>query len=295
MRRGSDLFLALDCKNNLGESIIWDERNERLVWANIHAGEVWSWQPSASDRPRVSELSERVGAIGLRQGGGLALALASGFAVVDHEGASPIRIAEVEPDLATTRLNDGRIDPAGRFVCGGMDEASPQQGISAVYSLGADDKPASLIAGVHCANSICWSPDGRIMYFTDMPTRRIDQFDYDPATGAASNRRVFADLSKEPGLADGSTVDAEGYLWNAQWGGSKVVRYAPDGSVDREIELPVSNPTCLCFGGPDLDVLFITSAWFGLDEVARAREVQAGGIFALKPGVKGLPEHRYAG
>ena len=195
----------------------------------------------------------------------------------------------------TTRLNDGRVDPAGRFVCGGMDEADPQEGISAVYSLGRDRRAVSLLAGVHCANSICWGPDGRTMYFTDMPTRRIDMFDYDPLTGAAVNRRTFADLSNEPGLADGSTVDAEGFLWNAQWGGNKVVRYAPDGSVDREIALPISNPTCLCFGGDDLDVLFITSAWFGLDDAARVREATAGGIFALRPGVKGLPEHRYAG
>lgn len=295
MHVGSNPVLALDCRNNLGESIVWDGRNERLYWANIHAGEIWSWQPSGSEAPRVSKLSERVGAIGLRQGAGLALALESGFAVIGHEDELPARIADVEPDLATTRLNDGRVDPQGRFVCGGMDEASPQRGISAVYSLRADGYFASLIDGVHCANSICWSPDGRIMYFTDMPTRRIDQFDYNTVTGTASNRRIFADLSKEPGLADGSTVDADGYLWNAQWGGSKVVRYAPDGSIDRVVGLPVSNPTCLCFGGADLDILFITSAWFGLDDAARARETQAGGVFAFKPGVKGLPEHRYAG
>jgi L-arabinonolactonase len=295
MDLGSNPVLALDCRNNLGESIIWDERDGRLWWANIHEGEVWSWDPAGTGGPRVSRFTERVGAIGLRQGRGLALALESGFAVVEREGDLPMRLVNIEPELDTTRLNDGRIDPAGRFVCGGMDESSPQRAISSVYSLDRSGRAAAVIGGVSCANSICWSPDGRIMYFTDMPSRRIDQFDYDPATGAVGNRRIFADLSSEPGLADGSTVDAEGYLWNAQWGGSKVVRYAPDGSVDREVELPVSNPTCLCFGGPDLDVLFITSAWFGLDEVARAREVQAGGIFALRPGVKGLPEHRYAG
>ena len=292
---GSDPVLALDCRNNLGESIIWDERHGRLWWANIHEGEVWSWQPSDSATPTVVKVGERIGAIGLRRGGGLALALESGFALSNGLGAELERVASIEPELPTTRLNDGRIDPAGRFVCGGMDEARPQQGISAVYALDRAGKVASLIDGVHCANSICWSPDGRTMYFTDMPTRRIDRFDYDPMTGAVSNRRIFADLSREPGLADGSTVDAEGYLWNAQWGGSKLVRYAPDGSVDREVPLPVSNPTCLCFGGADLDVLFITSAWFGLDEATQGREAQAGGVFAFKPGVRGLPEYRYAG
>jgi len=295
MQVGSDPVLVLDCRNNLGESILWDERDGRLWWANIHAGEVWSWHPSAAGEPRVQTLPERVGALALRAAGGKALALESGFAILDTEGGVVRKIADVEADLATTRLNDGRVDPAGRFVCGGMDEASPQKGISAVYSLDRDGTVAPLFGGVHCANSICWSPDGRTLYFTDMPTRRIDRLDYDPATGSASGRRPFADLSGEPGLADGSTVDAEGYLWNAQWGGGKVVRYAPDGSVDREVALPVSNPTCLCFGGPDLDTLFITTAWFGLGAASRAAETQAGGIFALKPGVKGLPEHRYAG
>jgi L-arabinonolactonase len=176
-----------------------------------------------------------------------------------------------------------------------MDEGRPQRAVSAVYSLDTAGKVQRLIKEVACANSTCWSPDGTILYFTDMPTRRIDALDYDVATGAASNRRMFVDLAREPGFADGSAVDADGYLWNAQWGGGKLVRYSPQGAVDREIELPVTNPTCLTFGGPDLDILFITSAWFGLDEEARAGQPAAGGLFAMKPGVHGRLENRFAG
>jgi L-arabinonolactonase len=287
--------MVLDCQNRLGESIVWDERECRLYWVNIHDAEVWIWNPVAAVPPDVQRLPERVGALGLRREGGLIVALESGFALYDPKTSRLERLAAVEADLPSTRLNDGRIDPVGRFVCGGMDEASPQQPISAVYSVGADRKPRRILADIACANSICWSPDGRTLYFTDMPTRRIDALDYDLATGDASNRRLFANLSGQPGSADGSVVDCEGCLWNAQWRGNKLVRYRPDGHVDREVPLPVSNPTCMTFGGPELDVLFVTSAWFTLSAAERGREPSAGGVFAFRPGVRGRPENRYAG
>jgi L-arabinonolactonase len=128
-----------------------------------------------------------------------------------------------------------------------------------------------------------------------MPTRRIDALDYDVVTGHVGNRRLFASLADQPGSADGSVVDAEGCLWNAQWRGAKLVRYRPDGRIDREIALPVSNPTCLAFGGPNLDILFVTSAWFTLSDEERKREPHAGSLFAFRPGVCGRPEYRYAG
>jgi len=287
--------LALDCRNTLGESILWDARAQQLWWVDIQEAQIWSWNPFLNDSPRILQLDERVGAIGLRAGRGLVAALQSGFARFDPDSGRVERMVEIERDLATTRLNDGRVDPAGRFICGGMDEGNPQRAISAVYSLDAAGKVRRLIQEIACANSICWSPDGATLYFTDMPTRRIDAFDYDVASGAVSNRRLFADLAREPGLADGSVVDAEGCLWNAQWGGGKLVRYSPDGAVDREIELPVTNPTCLTFGGRDLDILFVTSAWVGLDDAARAGQPTAGSLFAMKPGVRGRPENRFAG
>ena len=133
------------------------------------------------------------------------------------------------------------------------------------------------------------------LYFTDMPTRRIDAFDYDVETGQIRNRRPFASLVDQPGSADGSTVDAEGCLWNAQWRGGRLVRYRPDGSIDREIFLPVSNPSCVTFGGADLDILFVTSAWFTLSDDERRSQPHAGSLFALRPGVCGRPEYRYSG
>jgi L-arabinonolactonase len=285
--------LALDCRNGLGESIIWDDRTGLLHWVNIHDREIWSWNPTSAKEPRKLKMPERVGAIGLRQQDGLVAALEKGFALVHDDTVETM--ARVEEDLPTTRLNDGRVDPAGRFVCGSMDEASPQQPIASLYGLDADRRVDRLLSGISCTNSLCWSPDGRTLYFTDMPTRRIDAFDYDPGTGSVSNRRPFASLSKEPGFADGSIVDAEGFLWNAQWQGSKLVRYRPDGSVEREVALPVSNPTCMAFGGPDLDILFVTSARFTLTNDQLDAEPSAGSVFAFRPGVKGRKEHRYAG
>jgi L-arabinonolactonase len=291
----TETAVVLDCRNCLGESIVWDDREQRLYWTNVHDAEIWSWDPFGSEQPEVAHLPERVGALGLREQGGLVLALASGFALFDPRSGTLERCGAVEADLPTTRLNDGRVDPVGRFLCGGMDEGSPQQPLSALYAFDGARATHNILGGISCANSLCWSPDGTAMYFTDMPTRRIDVFDYELATGAATNRRVFADLSNEPGLADGSITDADGFLWNAQWLGSKLVRYRPDGTIEREVPLPVSNPTCLAFGGPDLDILFVTTAWFSLDEAQRAREPLAGNLFAFRPGVVGRPERRYAG
>lgn len=274
--------------------MLWDEVAQALWWVDIHRAQVWTWAPDSDDEPACIQLDERVGAIALRQNG-LALALESGFALLDSAIDAPRRVGAVETQLVSTRLNDGRVDPAGRFVCGGMDESSPQRPISAVYVLEPDLSVRPLISGISCANSICWSPTGSTLYFADMPTRRIDAYPYSTEDGSVGTRSTFVDLAAEPGLADGSAVDADGYLWNAQWGGSKVVRYAPDGTMDREIPLPVSNPTCVTFGGPDFDTLFITTAWFGLSEVQRRAQPHAGSIFALKPGVRGRPENRFAG
>ena len=291
---GSDPKVILDSRIELGESIVWNDQEQMLYWVDIHAGNLWFWNGDSNTQAKTLHLPERVGALGLCEGGGVVLALASGFAKFDPQLRKLERLADVESDLPTTRLNDGRIDSAGRFVCGGMDEGTPQQPLSSLYSLGADGKVRRLLDGISCANSICWSPDGATMYFTDMPTRRIDAFDYAVATGELSNRRLFANLEGEPGYADGSLVDADGDLWNAQWGGYKIVRYRPDGTVEREVCLPVANPTCMTFGGPDLDILFVTSAWFGLSDEERARQPHAGSIFAFRPGVRGRKEYRYA-
>jgi L-arabinonolactonase len=289
-----EIELVVDCRNVLGESVVWDPEIGELVWVNVHDGEIWRYH-SLDRTIRTHVLPERIGALGLCSGGGYVLALASGFARFDPAGDRLRRVADVEPDVPTTRLNDGRVDRQGRFICGGMDEAQDQQPASAVYRLDADGTVRRLIEGVHCANSMCFSIDGRTMYFTDMPTGRILAYSYDVDAGRPHSPRLFADCSDQPGLPDGSTVDAEGYLWNAQWGGGRLVRYAPDGIVDRVVPLPMTNPTCLAFGGDDLRTLYVTTARFGLTAEQLTREPTAGGLLALRPGVTGVPEPRFAG
>jgi L-arabinonolactonase len=211
--------LLLDCRIQLGESIIWDDREHLLCWVNIHDGEICMWNPNTTKPPDIVRLSERVGALGLRRGGGLVLALASGFALFDPKTSYLQRLADVEGHLPSTRLNDGRVDHAGRFVCAGMDEAPTQRPISALYALGTDRRVRELLGHITCANSLWWSLNGSTMYFTDMPTRCIEAFDCDIWTGEVANPRIFTNLADQPGFADGSVVDAEGCLWNAQWGG----------------------------------------------------------------------------
>jgi sugar lactone lactonase YvrE len=164
----------------------------------------------------------------------------------------------------------------------------------ALYRLDPDLSCRRMESGIGISNSLAWSPDDRIFYFADTLRRTIFAYDFDAETGAISNRRVFTDCIDQPGAPDGSTIDAEGYLWNAQWDGWRLVRYAPDGRIDRVVGLPVQKPTSCMFGGPDLATLYVTSAVWDLTGEALAKQPNAGGVFALDVGVRGLPESRFA-
>ncbi|HAS31872.1 MAG TPA: gluconolaconase [Microbacterium sp.] len=288
---GADLAIA--SRNDLGESILWDDRTNQLSWVDIHEAKLERWS-SAHDR-RTTALPERIGAIGLRDGGGYVAAFASRFALLDTDGNPTRELEEIEGTLPSTRLNDGRTDRQGRFICGGMDESPHQQAISAVYRLDDDGRAHRIVDRVACANSIAFSPNGALMYFSDMPTGRILVYDYDIDAGIPHNPRLFADGTEHPGLPDGSTVDADGCLWNARWGDASVVRYAPDGRIDAIVTLPTSHPTCPVFGGEDLSTLFIASARFGLSSYQLHEEPEAGSIFAVSTGLGGIAEPRYIG
>jgi L-arabinonolactonase len=287
-----EVRLVADLRQELGESILWDDHRGELVWIDIHKGTLWRWF-SGSGTLRSHELPDRIGAIGLTRSGRYVVGLATGFGFFDPETESWEQVVEIEPEQPHTRLNDGRCDRFGNFVCGGMRETEDPAVTTAVYRFRSDGRVETLIAPISCANSTCFAPDGRTMYFSDMPTGRILAYAYDP-DGPLREVAMIADLSTEPGLADGSSVDAEGCVWNAQWGGAKLVRYGHDGTTMQEIELPVSNPTCVAFGGTDLRTLYITSATFGLTDAQRASEPLAGSLLAVDLPVGGLPEPRFA-
>ena len=284
----------VDCQNTLGEEPAWSVDEQKLFWIDIEKSELWRYDPETGDT-KVWKTPERVGSFAFREEGGLIVAFESGLAFYYPENGDIEKIQDIEPDLATTRMNDGRCDRQGRFIVGGMDESDNGEAISNVYRVDNDLGVHKIISGVACANSTCFSPDGQVMYFADTPTGEIWAYDYDTNTGAIANKRVFTDFSDQPGIPDGSIVDAEGFLWNAQWNGYRVIRYRPDGSVDRVIDIPVMNPTCVTFGGKDLDVLYVTTARYLMTPEQIEAEPLSGGLFAVKVDVKGLNEPKFCG
>jgi sugar lactone lactonase YvrE len=278
----------------LGECPVWDDRAGLLRWVDIGAPSLKRCDASGSDL-RVLALPEPIGSYALRATSpGLLAALRSGLYFLDPDTGERSVLARPEADRPGNRFNDGRCDRAGRFWAGTMslDERTPS---GSLYRVDADGRCTRVRGDLVIPNSIAWSPDGRTLYFADTPRLRIWAFDCDPATGAIVKERVFAESPGSAGGPDGSCVDADGCLWNAEYGRGRLVRYTPRGTVDRVITLPVSNPTCCCFGGSRLETLFVTCAAQRLAPAQLAREPLAGSVLALNPGVRGLPESRFAG
>jgi sugar lactone lactonase YvrE len=285
--------LVLDARAELGEGPVWDERSGRLVWVDIMRGRVHSFAPGDGSLGTV-EVGQPVGAAVPRRGGGLVLALRDGFARVDDGSARLQWIAAVESDRRETRMNDGACDPAGRFWAGTMAlDESP--GAGSLYRLEGDGHVEVALREVTISNGIDWSADGRLMYYVDTPTQRIDVFDFDPEDGTARGRRPFVSVPAASGAPDGLTLDAEGCVWLALWGGGALHRYTPAGVLDRVVPLPVTHPTSCAFGGPELADLYVTTASIALPPAERERQPQAGGLFRVRPGVAGRPAHLFAG
>jgi sugar lactone lactonase YvrE len=224
-----------------------------------------------------------------RAGGGLALAVRDGFALVEAGGAEPLLVAPVERERAGTRMNDGACDMLGRLWAGTMSLRGDTRG-AALYRLDPDLTVSRMLPGLSVSNGIGWSPEGDALYHVDSPRRRVDVYDYDEAAGAIAGRRAVIPIAPDLGLPDGLAVDAEGGIWVALWGGGAVQRHAPDGALDAHIELPVTNVTSCCFGDPDLATLYMTTAARGA-----TGEPLAGAVFACRPGVRGLAATPFAG
>ena len=280
---------AVPGKELLGECPLWDDRTGTLWWVDILAP---SLKCLAGGKVTEIRLDEAMGSFAFREQGGLLAAMKSGFHFFDVKTSKKQLVADPEKGKPENRLNDGRCDRAGRFWAGTMMEAM-RKPEGALYRLSSDKACRSFRTGITVPNSLCWSPDGGTMYFADSPTRRILAFDYDAASGEPSNERLFA--TTEAGFPDGSCIDADGCLWNAEYGGWRVVRYTPAGRIDRVIELPVQNATCCAFGGKDLDTLFITTARQRLKEDELAKQPLAGSVLALRPGSTGMAESRFTG
>lgn len=274
----------------LGEGPVWDARSSRVVWVDITARRIHLTDTSNGATDRI-EVPLDVGAVAPRAAGGFVAALQDGFWVVGDGPAE--RIAAVPEARPGLRFNDGKCDPAGRFWAGTMarDQAP---GAGALYCLDLDGEARMVLDGVTVSNGLAWSPDGRTMHYIDTPTQRVDAFCFDPLTGGIEDRRPEIHIPTEAGAPDGMTIDAEGGLWIALWGGSAVHRYL-DGRLERVIQLPVSQPTSCCFAGEGLDELYVTSARQGLSEGQLRTEPLAGALFRVLPGVQGLAPAVFAG
>lgn len=274
----------------LGECPTWAEEEQALYWIDVR-GKAIRRRDHKTGEIRNWPTPDLIGCFSLRDGGGAVVGLREGVATFDFSSGAFDMIAAPNAGQPDMRFNDGRCDRQGRFWAGTMNDVT-RQPVGHLYRIGARGASAMLDL-VAIPNSLCWSPNGSVMYFADGREPVIWAFDMDTETGDISNRRQFARMVGE-GVPDGATVDIEGFVWNAQYGGGVVNRFAPDGTLVRSIPVPVTQPTCVTFGGPDHSTLFITTARQRLAPEVLAKEPLAGAVLAIEPGVRGLPEPRFA-
>jgi sugar lactone lactonase YvrE len=282
----------LPAGNILGECISWDSHRGTLWWTDIQACRLYRYDWTAGTMQSL-QTPERVGSFGfVAASDELITAFASGIALYDPQQRTVKWLARPETITPGVRFNDGRVDRRGRFWSGTMveDEQLPARGC--LYSIDGTGEARCHLQGLRISNGLCFSPDGTRVYFADSPTRTISVYELNEPDGTLGLRRTLAQ-TPEGAFPDGATVDVDGCIWSAHWGAGHVVRYTPDGRIDRTIEVPTRQPTCVCFGGPDLDILCVTTAREGLDDSALTNEPHAGDVFLYRVGTQGLPESEY--
>ena len=298
----------LECNNHLGEGPVWDVEEGRLYWLDctgprLDLDAVWRLDPK-SGKVESWALPKDIGAMALREKGGLVAAMCDGFYFMHIKGDSIELelIQEVDADIERTRLNDGKVDRRGRFFAGGMDDLEELRNCG-LWRLDPDLSVTQVEEGLMCTNGPCWSPDDKTFYIADTFIEEFWAYDYDIENGTLANKRVHATTKEDEGVADGSTVDEEGYMWNAQLISGDLVRYAPDGTVERRIGMPVKNITSVMFGGDNLDELYVTSmarvkhpAVHDMFAVQAKPQFLAGSLFKVTGlGIRGVPEPRFGG
>ena len=284
-----------DVRLEIGEGPVWSVAERCLYFVDIAQRKLLRVDPQSGDLA-TRGLESLAAAVAPCAGGGLLLAGTNGFSIFDFQTGSRKSLATAGGEPAGNRFNDGKCDRRGRFWAGTMDTKIWDAPAGTLYRLNAEGALAEVLHGIRCSNGLGWSPDNKIFYYVESFAHVIHAFDHDPETGAIGNRRVFAKIDPASGaFPDGLTVDSEGFVWNAQPVYGRLVRYAPDGAMDRIIELPVSRPTSCMFGGGDLATLYVTTAYDSLTPQQRQEEPLAGGLFALRPGVSGIAEVPFAG
>ncbi|OLT06626.1 hypothetical protein BJF90_15855 [Pseudonocardia sp. CNS-004] len=274
-----------------GEGVVWRPDRQRLLFVDVPEGRILEADLGTGEVRSVA-VPGTVGAVHPTVD-------PDTLVIADSDGIALLRDGEVQrlaaplsgrPDM---RMNDANVDPAGRYLAGSM-AFDQTPGAGCLYRLDPDGTLHTAVGDTTISNGLDWSDDGTHCYYVDSPLRRIDVFDYDVATGALSGRRTFADTSTVAGIPDGLTLDADGGVWVAFFGGGRVCRFTPDGELDTTIELPVSQVTSCCFGGADLTELFVSTSTEGLNEQRLRTQPLAGAIFRAVPGYRGRPSSAFA-
>lgn len=286
--------LLIDSHSLVGEGPIWDDERQVLYWVDIMGYLLHLYDPVKRENAAI-DVGQPVGTVVPRASGGVMLALHHGFAAFDLDSRKLTPIADPEAHLPENRFNDGKCDPAGRFWAGTMAFAATEKAGS-LYCLDTDLSLRKVMGDIGIANGIAWSLDQATMYYIDSLKYDIRAYDFDVKTGQIANERIACHIPREVGLPDGMTIDTEGMLWVGHFGGSRVCRWNPStGKILETIRLPVSRVTACAFGGKELDILYITSGSMGMSEEERKKEPHAGGLFACRPGSRGVPCCRFKG
>jgi L-arabinonolactonase len=276
-------------QNILGEGPLWSVRQKAFYWVDIEGRAFFRLKTTGNTAGEVERfpLEYRIGALALTDSDDLILALEDGLARWDMARGKVRFLPDNVAFNLPNRFNDGKMDRRGRFWAGTMSD-KPE---NSLYRLDPDGSVHEMETGVVISNGIGWSPDNRIMYYSDSGAGVVYAYDFDIDAGTISNRREFLRSDGDAGVADGLTVDAEGFIWSAFWNGWRVARFNPQGEQVLEIPMPVQRPTSCVFGGSGLNELYITSASMDLSDAERAQQPQAGDVFRVRlEGVRGLPE-----
>ncbi len=288
-----DCELVLDARNAVGESPVWLAAEQALYWVDIPGRKLWRWD-AASATTRHWDTEEMAACIAPRTGRGFICGMESGWFHLDPRDDGTVRTTSLVSfplPLPGMRFNDGRCDRQGRFRAGTMlMDMGAARDAGVLWALDAQGQPRVLVDGLIVPNGMAFSPDGRTMYLSDShpKVQTVWAFDYDIESGLPSRRRVFVDMHQHPGRPDGAAVDADGCYWICGTDAGMVHRFTPGGRLDRSLALPVKKPAMCAFGGANLDTLYVTS--IRPDGTDLSDQPLAGGLFALRPGVRGLPE-----
>lgn len=283
---------AVATTNRLGETPLWCPVTRSVWWIDIEEPKLQQFTPTTGAYRSFALPGPNAGSLAFHAAGGFVVAIGATLHGFDPDTGTLAAVVTVEPDDRDTRLNDGRCDARGRLWIGTMDNGLTRP-TGALYRIDPDGSATRMVDDVIVSNGTALSPDGKTLYFADTRRFVLWAFDLDIDRGTLSNRRIFADHRDRRERPDGACVDAEGFVWSAIFAGGRVIRHAPDGRIDREIRLPVTNPTCLCFGGSDLRTLYISTARKFLTEAELAGEPLAGALLSVELDVEGVAEHRF--